>query len=66
MGTLAPKLYNDEHMFGKNSKFEEWNATRYIHDVETTASEESLSPYVDLGRDVQYKKIFTEKRIEKC
>ena len=55
LGTLAPKFYNDEHTFGKSSNFEEWNAARCIHGDETTVSEESLSPDVDLGRDVHWK-----------
>ena len=55
LGTLAPKFYNDDHTFGKSSNFEEWNASRCIHGDETTVSEESLSPDVDLGRDVHWK-----------
>jgi hypothetical protein len=55
LGTLSPKFYNDDHTFGKSSNFQEWNVGRCINGDETTVSNKSLEPDVDLGKDVHYK-----------
>ena len=54
-GSLNPKFYDENHVFGKGSKLgEQWNAGRCIHGDETTVNTESVKPDDDLGRDWHY------------
>ena len=54
-GTLHPKFYDEQHTFGKESKLgDAWNAGRCIHGDESTVTNKSVEPDVDLGRDHHY------------
>ena len=54
-GSLNPKFYDENHVFGKESKLgNQWNAGRCIHGDETTINSESLKPEEDLGKDWHY------------
>ena len=54
-GSLNPKLYDYNHIFGKKSKLgDQWNARRCIHGDETTIKPENLKQDEDLGRDWHY------------
>jgi hypothetical protein len=54
-GSLNPKFYDENHVFGKGSKLgDQWNAGRCLHGDETTVNTESVKPDDDLGRDWHY------------
>jgi len=54
-GSLNPKFYDENHVFGKESKLgDQWNAGRCIHGDETTTKPEGLKPDEDLGRNWHY------------
>ena len=54
-GSLNPKFYDENHVFGKGSKLgDQWNAGRCIHGDESTVNPQSLKPDEDLGRDWHY------------
>jgi hypothetical protein len=54
-GSLNPKFYDENHIFGKESKLgDDWNAGRCIHGDKTTVTPESLETDVDLGRNWRY------------
>ena len=54
-GSLNPKFYNENHVFGKKSKLgDQWNAGRCIHGDEATIKPEILKQDDDLGRDWHY------------
>ena len=54
-GSLSPKFYDENHIFGKGSKLgDQWNAGRLIHGDESTANSEAIKPDEDLGRNWRY------------
>ena len=54
-GTLDKRFHDNEHAFGKESDYNKWNAGKCIHGDETTVSEKTMEPDIDLGRDVHYR-----------
>ena len=54
-GSLNPNFYDENHTFGKQSKFgDQWNVGRCIHGDESTVSPESVKSDEDLGRSWRY------------
>lgn len=54
-GSLNPKCYDENHVFGKGSKLgDAWNAGRCIHGDETTVSPETVKSDPDLGRSWRF------------
>ena len=54
-GSLNPKFYDENHVFGKGSKLgNQWNVGRCIYGDKSTVNIESTKPDEDLGRDWHY------------
>ena len=54
-GTLNPKFFDENHIFGKKSKLgDNWNAGRCIYGDGTTVTNESTKSDIDLGKSWRF------------
>ena len=54
-GTLSPKFYDENHVFGKGSKLvDQWNVGRCIHGDNSKDNSKNIKPDEDLGRNWRY------------